>query len=539
MPDYLWWRDGVVYQIYPRSFMDSNGDGIGDLPGITSRLDYVSSLGVDAIWLSPINTSPMYDFSYDISNYDDIEPIFGTRADFDTLLAEAHKRGLKVMMDLVINHSSHLHPWFVQSRSSRDNPKADWYIWRDAAPGGGPPNNWTSAFGGLGWEWDEPRQQYYYHMFLKEQPDLNWRNPEVRAELMAMIRRWLERGVDGFRLDVVNGYFKDAQFRDNPPRFNRSPFVYEWFRQDHIYDRDQPELHDVFRQLRRLLDSYPERAAVGEVMPRDLAITASYLGDGTNELNMAFNLDFARVPWRPRAFQKAIMAWEKAMPRGAWPSVHLSNHDVTRHITRFGGGPHADARAKVAAALLLTLRGTPFLYMGEELGMPSPRIARKDIVDPPGKRYWPFYTGRDSARTPMQWDASPQAGFTTGKPWLPVGSTHRRINAAAEAEDPNSVLSFYRDLLSLRRASRALQRGNFHPLVERPVEALAYLRRTADQTMLVLLNFFSWPVTLNFTRPLPAPHWQIRLSNSGAEGDRTIGEAASLGPYEVVVLEAL
>jgi alpha-glucosidase len=539
MSDYLWWRDGVIYQIYPRSFMDSNGDGVGDLPGITARLDYVADLGVDAIWLSPINTSPMYDFGYDISDYEAIDPVFGTQADFEALLAEAHRRGLKVMLDLVINHTSHLHSWFVESRSSRDNPKADWYIWRDKPANGKLPNNWMSAFGGPAWEWDPTRRQYYYHMFLKEQPDLNWRNPEVRAAVMSMIRRWLDRGVDGFRLDVVNGYFKDAEFRDNPARFEPNLFAHPWLRHNHVYDRDQPELHDAYREFRALLDSYPERGSVGEVIPGDLRVTASYLGASADELHMAFNLGEPQLPWRPRAFQKTLMEWEAAIPPGAWPCHVLSNHDVTRHITRFGGGPHAAARAKVAAGLLLTLRGTPFLYMGEEIAMPSPHIARKDIVDPPGKRYWPFYTGRDNARTPMQWDSTPQAGFTSGKPWLPVGPSYRRVNASAQKDDPNSVLNFYRELLRLRRASPALRSGSFRPMIKRPVEALAYLRQTPEQTMLVLLNFFAWSVSLEFSSPLPAARWRIRLNNSGADGERTIEKLVSLAPYEVVVLEAL
>ncbi|HLF01571.1 MAG TPA: alpha-glucosidase, partial [Anaerolineales bacterium] len=438
--DYLWWRDGVIYQIYPRSFMDSNGDGVGDLPGIISRLDYVASLGVDAIWLSPINKSPMHDFGYDISDYEDIDPLFGTRADFEMLIAEAHKRGLKIMMDLVINHTSSEHAWFQESRASRNNAKADWYLWRDAPPAKKFPNNWASVFGGPAWEWDETRAQFYYHLFLKEQPDLNWRTPDARAAVMNMIRFWLKQGVDGFRLDVVNAYFKDAQFRDNPEALSLSPrAVLPFFRQKHLYDYDQPELHDVYREFRALLNAYPERASVGEILlNREPKSIVPYLG--RDQLHMAFNFGFTHQPWLPRAFQQAALAWDTTVPSDAWPCYVLSNHDEPRHVTRYGGnGPRkaAEARAKVAAAMLLTLRGTPFLYYGEEIAMPSPHIPRHLVVDPPSKRFWPFFN-RDAARTPMQWDDSPNAGFTSGKPWLPAGDSRDRLNVAAQAEDPHS-----------------------------------------------------------------------------------------------------
>ena len=529
---YLWWRDGVIYQIYPRSFMDSNGDGIGDLPGITARLDYLADLGVDALWLSPINVSPMHDFGYDIADYEEIDPVFGTRAEFDGLIAEAHARGLRIMMDLVINHTSHKHSWFTESRSSRDNPKADWYLWRGRPAGRRHPNNWTAAFGGPAWEWDEARRQFYYHMFLREQPDLNWRNPEVRAALQQMIRFWLDRGVDGFRLDVVNGYFKDAHFRDNPPRFNPNPFALEWDRQAHVYDRDQPELHDAYRELRRLLDSYPERTSVGEVMGADPSLVARYLGDGTDQLHMAFNFAFTHQPWRPRAFQQAIAAAEAAIAPGAWPCYVLSNHDMPRHVTRHGEGPFADARAKVAAALLLTLRGTPFLYMGEEIGMRSPRLARRDLVDPLGRRGWPFDPGRDNARTPMQWDDSLNAGFSAGRPWLPVGPTYRRINVAAQQSDPNSVLNVYQRLLRLRRASPALRRGSYRPLRGASMESLVYVRATEQQKMLVALNLFGHPVTIKGIEPGP---WARRFSTH-SEVPAPAGQLR-LAPFEATVFE--
>jgi len=538
--DYLWWRDGVIYQIYPRSFQDSNGDGIGDLNGITARLDYLAGLGVDALWLSPIYPSPMFDFGYDVSDYEAIDPVFGTLADFDRLLAEAHARGLRVILDLVLNHTSHLHPWFVESRSSRDNPKRDWYLWRDpVAPrsgayaphsgAGSPPNNWESVFGGRAWEYDPATGQYYYHQFLKEQPDLNWRNPAVRARVYQELRFWLDRGVDGFRLDVLHAYFKDDQFRDNPPAIG----LRGWDRQQHLYDLDRPEMADVLREIRGVLDAYPERMAVGEVA--DFGMAVRYVGP--HKMHLAFNFDFLRQPWLPRAFQQAVQRYEAALPAGAWPCYVLGNHDVDRFPTRFGGGPYADARTKVAAALLLTLRGTPFVYYGEELGLPNTRIPRDEIQDPPGRRYWPIYGGRDPERTPMPWDGGPNAGFTTGQPWLRLNADYARRNVAAQDADPASVLNFYRRLLRLRRESPALRRGTFRALARRPVEALAYLREAPGQTVLVALNFFGWENTLKLDSPLPAGAWRVRLSTVPGDQARVRGNRVTLAPFEATLLE--
>ncbi|MBM4422437.1 MAG: DUF3459 domain-containing protein [Chloroflexi bacterium] len=532
-PNSLWWRDGVIYQIYPRSLADSNGDGVGDLPGLIGKLDYLASLGVDALWLSPINKSPMRDFGYDVSDYEDIAPVFGSRADFDTLIAEAHRRGLKIVMDLVLNHTSDEHSWFRESRSSHSNPKADWYIWRDPAPGGNapkPPNNWASVFGGSAWEWDETRGQFYHHMFLKEQPDLNWRNAEARAALMNTAKFWLERGVDGFRLDVVNAYFKDALFRDNPASFSLDPrAALPWFRQRHLHDYDQPDLHSVYRELRQLLDARPERGLIGEIfMTEDPRVFARYLGD--DQLHLVYDPAFAAQPWLPRSFQRIVAEREAALGADAWPCYCLSNHDWPRHVTRHGGGPFAAARSKVAAAMLLTLRGTPLLYMGEEIAMPSPNLARHELIDPPSKRFWPFYN-RDCARTPMQWDESLNAGFTTGKPWLPVGASHKKINVAAQTDDPNSVLNFYRALIQLRKASPALRRGSYRPLIERPVAAMTYLRETDSQTMLVALNFFGHDVTV----PMPPGQWACRLSTHAAE--HAPGETLTLAPFEASIFE--
>ncbi|MBU0494933.1 MAG: DUF3459 domain-containing protein [Chloroflexi bacterium] len=540
-PDAPWWRDGVIYQVYPRSFADSNGDGVGDLPGLIAHLDYLAgadaasgddSLGIDAIWLSPVYPSPMYDFGYDVSDYCGIDPLFGTLDDFDRLVKEAHRRGIRIVMDLVLNHTSHQHPWFVESRSSRDNPRRDWYIWRDGQ-GDRPPNNWQSVFGGPAWEWDERTAQYYLHLFLKEQPDLNWRNPAVQDAMWDVFRFWLDRGVDGFRLDVFNLYVKDAQLRDNPLRLGLRAYD----RQIHIQDRDQPEMHPLLRDLRALLDDYPQRMAVGETFSEEpVKMAAAYYGQQNDELNLSFNFDFTHQPWRARAFYDAIARWEAALPPGAWPCHVLSNHDVERHASRYAAGSNTDVRAKVAAALLLTIRGTPFLYYGEELAMRQGRIARAQIQDPPGKRYWPLYKGRDGCRTPMPWDDSPHAGFSINPPWLPVNADYRQRNVEAQRRDPDSVFHWYRRLIALRKASPALRRGDYVPLIRRPVHALAYLRVSPEQTLLVALNFASRPVLAVLDEPLPARDWQVLLSTADRPDLELLGNSLALAPYEACVL---
>jgi alpha-glucosidase len=509
-----WWQTGVIYQIYPRSFVDSGGDGTGDLRGVISRLDYLNdgtprSLGVDAIWLSPFFPSPGFDFGYDVSDYCAVDPLFGTLADFDVLVAEAHRRGIRVILDLVLNHTSHLHPWFAESRSSRTNPRRDWYIWRPPNPGGGAPNNWESVFGGKAWQWDPSTGQYYYHMFLPQQPDLNWRNPQVRRAVMNVFRFWLDRGADGFRLDVVDAYFKDALFRDNPSAFG----IRGYERQKHIFDKDRPELLDAFREIRGLLDSYGARMAVGEVMG-DAEQAARFCGPGL--LPLAFNFEFTHQRWSPAAFQNAVLRYERLLPEEGWPCYALSNHDLSRHASRYGGR-WPEARAKVAAAMLLTLRGTPFLYQGEEIGMRDGKITRSEIQDPPGKKYWPLYAGRDPCRTPIPWNASPGAGFSTGKPWLPLNPEYRQVNVQTQQVDADSVLSFYRKLIWLRKESPALHSGGFRALVSRPSRALAYLRQAKGQTMLVALNFFERPLTIALEEPLPPGTWQPALSSSGSQ----------------------
>ena len=490
----LWWQQGVIYQIYPRSFKDSNGDGIGDLPGIISKLDYLQWLGVDAIWISPIYPSPMADFGYDVADYTDIEPTFGTLADFDHLLAQAHARSLKVILDFVPNHTSCEHLWFQESRSSRDNPKRDWYLWADPRPDGSPPNNWLSVFGGSAWGWAEATGQYYLHSFLKEQPDLNWRNPEVRKAMLDVMRFWLDRGVDGFRIDVIQRLIKDAELRDDPPgrrRAARGKDLGKYATQKHIYSMNQPEVHDVIREFRRLLDSYGERIAIGETH-LSLDELIKFYGQQGDELHLPFNFTLIYLPWRARAFRYAVNAYEAALRRQQelaptaviWPNHVLGNHDEHRIASRFD-----KAQARVAAMLLLTLRGTPTLYYGDEIGMTDVEIPPERELDPWGKQVPGLRLGRDPERTPMQWDAGPNAGFSTAEPWLPVAPDYKIVNVKAQRANPTSMLSLYRRLIWTRKASPALLSGRYFTVDDVPEDCFAYLREHAEQRMLVALNF--------------------------------------------------
>jgi alpha-glucosidase len=505
--NFLWWRDGVIYQIYPRSFADSNNDGIGDLPGITAKLDYLADLGVDALWLSPIYPSPDKDFGYDVANYFNIDPKFGTLSDFDRLLNEAHKLHLHIILDLVLNHTSDQNPWFQQSKSSRTNPYRDWYIWRDSPKGKKqPPNNWKSVFGGPGWEYDEKTKQSYFHMFVKEQPDLNWRNPDVYKKMLEVFKFWLERGVDGFRLDVFNEYYKDDQFRNNPPKFGIRPFD----QQRHIYDVSQPEMFTALKGIRALLDGYPERYAVGETFLATTEQAARYIGP--EKLHAGFDFNFLTCPWNPKRFLSVINKWDSLLSANAWPNYVLNNHDNPRSASRYGQGEN-DERLKVAAAMLLTLRGTPFLYYGEEIGMRNLKLRRSEIQDPLGIHFWPIPVGRDGCRSPMQWDASENAGFSTGKPWLKIHPDYRKRNLTAQKANPNSLFNFYKHLLAIRKATPALQQGSFMPLTYDPRQLLAYLRQDAEQTVLVVLNFSNRKVRLAVGPQLRGSDWQLLLSN--------------------------
>ncbi|MGA2112296.1 MAG: alpha-amylase family glycosyl hydrolase [Anaerolineales bacterium] len=531
-----WWKRGVIYQIYTRSFADSNGDGIGDLGGILAHLDYLNdgtpaSLGVDAIWLSPIFASPAFDFGYDVSDYCAIDPIFGRLADLDELIAQAHQRGIRVILDLALNHTSHLHPWFLESRASRSSSKRDWYLWQDPRPQGGPPNRWQSVFGGRAWQWDPATRQYYYHMFLPQQPDLNWRNPQVREEIDRIMRFWLERGVDGFRLDVVNAYFKDLELRDNPFRWGLRAYD----RQAHVYDADRPELLPAYTAFRRLVDRYGDRMVVGEPLMGNPQVLQQYCRP--DRLHLAFDFDLISCRWNPRAFQRTILACEQAFGPEGWPCYALGNHDVSRLVSRYPG-PHAPERAKVAAALLLTLHGTPSLYQGEEIGMRDSPVPRRRILDPAGKRYWPLYRGRDPVRTPLPWNDGVGAGFSNGRPWLPINPDFRSVNVARESEDPGSVLSFYRRLIWLRRGSRALNSGSFQTLLRNPDSGLAYLRQSQEEIMLVALNFRGHPAQIVLDEDPSTHEWEWRLGTHPGSHGPLVGRRLNLQPYEVCIFQA-
>jgi alpha-glucosidase len=492
---YLWWKDGIIYQIYPRSFADSNSDGIGDLTGITTRLDYLRDLGVDAIWLSPIYTSPQADFGYDVANYVDIDPMFGNLSDYDRLIREAHKRKIRVIMDLVLNHTSDEHPWFVESRKSRNNPYRDWYIWRDPSPEGKEPNNWYSVFGGKAWKFDPATGQYYLHLFHDKQPDLNWRNPNVQKAILNVLKFWLDRGTDGFRLDVFNAYFKHVDLPDNPKKRGG---LRGFERQEHLYDGDQPEMVPVLQKFRKLLEKYPERYSVGETFFSTPEKAAFYSGD--DRLHAAFNFSLLECKWDPQKYLKAITTWDKVAGEKVWPSYVLNNHDNPRTVTRWKDGV-GDDRAKLGAVMLLSLRGTPFLYYGEEIGMRDIRLKCSEIMDPPGKRYWPIYKGRDGCRSPMQWDAGDQAGFGKARPWLPLHPNYITRNVAAQLKEPHSLLNVYKNLIALRRSNLALRRGDFQVIEQGDTNCLVYQRTRGKHRVLVALNFSRDTRTLSLRIP--------------------------------------
>jgi alpha-glucosidase len=470
-----WWRGSVIYQVYPRSFQDSNGDGVGDLPGITARLGHVAALGADAVWLSPIFPSPMVDMGYDVSDYTDIDPVFGTLADFDAMIARAHELGLKVIIDQVLNHSSADHPFFVESRSSRDNPKADWYVWADPKPDGDVPNNWQALFGGSAWTWDARRRQYYLHNFHSQQPDFNFWNPEVQDWLLNTMRFWLDRGVDGFRLDTVNFYFHDKELRNNPPHPKARSATRPFDMQDSLFQKTRPENIAFLERLRALLDEYDDRTMVGEVgeLVRPIETMAAYTAPG--RLHMAYSFDMLGPDFTPAHFRRTVEAFFAAAP-GSCPCWAFSNHDVIRHASRWAAFGPQDDLARQAAALLLTLPGSICVYQGEELGQTESDLTRAEITDPQGIAFWPDDKGRDGCRTPMVWDAAqPNGGFTTGTPWLPVKAPQLARAVAGQAGNPESVLGFYRRMLALRREEPDL-RGMAVSFADTPAPVLAYTR---------------------------------------------------------------
>ena len=479
--DYAWWEDCVVYQIYPRSFQDSNHDGVGDIQGIIQRLDYLKSLRIDALWLSPIFLSPMADFGYDISSYREIDPIFGTLADVEQLLEEAHKRNLKVLFDLVLNHTSNMHPWFQESRQSKDTEKADFYIWSYTIP-----NNWYAAFGGKAWSYDSTRKQYYLHSFLPEQPDLNWRNPDVVDAVFGEIRFWLEKGVDGFRLDVINCIVKDDTLRTTRILGSR-PRPYDM--QRHIFDRNRSETHQKLKMLRKLMDEYGERVLVGEIMvelPGEPELAASFLGRYRDELHLSFDFTLAATPFNAVRWKIVAKRWYEAVGKHRIPTWVLNNHDLSRFYSREG---ESEAKAKLAALFLCTQRGAIFMYYGEELGLPDSKISRLQLHDPLGKKYWPFHPGRDPERGPMVWSIGEGNGFSTAAPWLPFAKASNRYSVENQELEESSMLHHYRVLLALRKDDDTLRRGLTSFVDTSNVHILAYCREHEGQQRLILLNF--------------------------------------------------
>ena len=502
-----WWRGAVIYQVYPRSFQDTDANGLGDIKGITRRLPHIAALGVDAIWLAPFFTSPMADMGYDVADYCDVDPIFGTLDDFDEMMAAAHALGLKVIIDQVISHTSDRHPWFVESRASRDNPKADWYVWADPKPDGTAPNNWLSIFGGPGWEWDGVRRQYYQHNFLTSQPDLNFHNSEVQDALLATVKFWLDRGVDGFRLDTVNYYFCDKELRDNPPALVASggldaPESNPYGMQNHLYDKTQPENIGFLKRFRALLDQYEDRTTVGEVGDgaRSLQTVAAYTSGG-DKLHMCYTFDLLGPDFTPAHFRRCVGDFQDNVIDG-WVCWAFSNHDVQRHVSRFALTEEEQPRvAKLAISLLSTLRGSICLYQGEELGLPEAELAFEDLRDPYGIRFWPAFKGRDGCRTPMPWEASRvHAGFTTAeKSWLPVPYQHASLAVDKQEADEDSVLHHYRQTLAFRKQHPALLDGDM-TFLDTKEDVLAFTRSKDGETLLFVFNLSRKPVKLALSK---------------------------------------
>jgi alpha-glucosidase len=529
---HAWWQHAVFYEVYPRSFADSNGDGIGDLNGITSKMDYLHDLGVDAIWITPCFPSPQIDFGYDVSDYQDIDPMYGTLADFDRLVAEAKKRNIRVILDFVVNHTSDQHKWFLDSKSSKTSAHRDWYIWRDGKGPDQPPNNWLSTFGLAAWKYDPATKQYYYHYFYPEQPDLNWRNPAVEQAMFDVTRFWYKRGAAGFRLDAVDTMYEDPQLKDNPvlpgtDKFGR-PNTEEKF------NKKLPEMHGALQRLRNVADEY-DAVLIGETWTKDVSELKDYYGEHNNELHMPMDLLLTNLPLSAPVLRDHIAGVDAS---GGWPTYVITNHDIVRSYTRYGDGTHNDAIAKLMAGFYLTLRGTAILYYGEELGMENNDPKRKeDVKDPIGILGWPKEKGRDGERTPMQWNAGPNAGFTTGTPWLPVPSSAQTHNVEFEHKDPNSVLSFYRRLLLLRREEPPLREGNYVALNNSDANVLSYLRQYKNNTVLVVLNISATKQQPNFdlTKQGLASAQANTMLASGATAPAGTFKSVSLEPYGVYI----
>jgi alpha-glucosidase len=524
-----WWREAIIYQVYPRSYLDTNGDGVGDLAGITEKLDYIASLGVDIVWLSPFFKSPMKDFGYDISDYCDVDPLFGTLADFDKMVAKAHGLNLKIMIDQVMSHTAEAHPWFVESRKSRDNPKADWYVWADPLPDGNPPNNWLSVFGGSSWQWDSRRRQYYLHNFLASQPDLNFHNPQVQQAHLDALRFWLERGVDGVRMDACNFHFHDRQLRSNPPAARRDTAtvtdVNPYGMQSHLHDKTQPENIEFLRKIRTLLNEYGA-ISIGEVGADDsLAVMADYTSDG-DKLHMAYSFNLLTPVFSAGYIRRQVEEFE-ARVKGGWASWSVGNHDSIRVMTRWGGANPTPALARMVLAMQSSLKGTPCLYQGDELALVEADVPYELLRDPYGITFWPEFKGRDGCRTPMPWTSdAPNAGFTTGQPWLPVAEPHIAASAQAQEQDPGSALNFARRFIAWRRRQPQLTRGDI-AFFEAPEPVLALRRDLAGHPgVLAAFNLSAEPVSFDWPQAAGADD----LNGHGLPGSRN-GASVTLPPY--------
>ncbi|PKP69932.1 MAG: alpha-glucosidase [Alphaproteobacteria bacterium HGW-Alphaproteobacteria-4] len=532
--DAEWWRGAVIYQIYPRSFQDTNGDGVGDLPGITRRLDHVASLGADAIWISPFFTSPMKDFGYDVADYCGVDALFGTLADFDALVARAHDLGLKVMIDLVLSHTSDQHPWFAESRASRDNARANWYVWAEPKPDGTPPNNWLSIFGGSAWAWDARRCQYYLHNFLTSQPDLNFHEPAVQAALLDVARFWLARGVDGFRLDTINFYVHDKHLRDNPPlpveerNDLTAPKVNPYNHQRHLYDKNQPENIDFLKKLRAVMEPF-HAAAVGEVgdSQRGLEILGEYTR-GNDRMQMSYAFEFlSGNSLRANRIADVFAQVDRVAAEG-WVCWAFSNHDVVRHISRWS---LSDASARAYTTLLMCLRGSVCIYQGEELGLPEAEIAFADLQDPYGIEFWPEFKGRDGCRTPMVWQSDNRnGGFTEAKPWLPVPSSHLPLAVASEDANPATLVHHYRRAIALRAAHPALRKGA-QGAMQAAGDVLSFERNEGDERLFLAFNLADSPASI----AAPAGRWQALALDFGCAVP--VAGQISLGPWQAAILK--
>ena len=536
-PNNNWWRGGVLYQIYPRSYQDSNGDGIGDLPGITQRLEYIAQLGADGIWLSPFFKSPMKDFGYDVSDYRDVDPMFGTLDDFKALVERAHSLGLRVMIDQVLSHTSDQHPWFAESRASKNNPKADWYVWAEANEDGGPPNNWLSIFGGSAWQWDTRRMQYYMHNFLVSQPDLNLHNPDVQQALLDDVRFWLDLGVDGYRLDTANFYFHSKSLASNPPRGRptgedpavnaANPYGWQW----HKFDKSQPENRAFWQRLRALLDSYPNTTMVGEIGDDDgIGRMAEYTRGG-DKLHMAYCFDLLgtqhTAPYLHQLFARFL-----SVVGDGWPCWALSNHDVTRVATRWGGTNPDPRLLQLAAALQMSVRGTPCLYQGDELGLPEAEVAFEDLQDPYGITMWPEFKGRDGCRTPMAWEGdATDMGFGSGetKPWLPLTEAYRALAVDKQSGDADSLLNFYTQFITWRRQQPLLRQGALQLLGEHP-QVVAFVRELNGERMVCAFNMS------NTACEWAAPSDQLALqTDCGVTGACASGATVAFEPFGALI----